>query len=46
MDIDLKTVDYMNLLDTDKDNLIGFYDFLAPILHVVPPEVMAAFTAD
>ena len=36
----------MKLLDTDKDNLIGFYDFLAPILHVVPAEVMTAFTAD
>ena len=27
-DVDLKTVDYMKLLDTDKDSHIGFFDFL------------------
>lgn len=43
-DEDLKTVDYMNLLDTDKDAYIGFFDFLQPILHIVPPEVLTAFT--
>ena len=36
----------MKLLDTDKDELIGFYDFLVPILHVLPAEILAAFTAD
>ena len=36
----------MKLLDTDKDNHIGFFDFLSPILHVVPPEVITAFTQD
>ena len=34
----------MNLLDTDKDAYIGFFDFLQPILHIVPPEVLTAFT--
>jgi len=36
----------MKLLDTDKDNHIGFFDFLQPIMHVVPPEVITAFTQD
>ena len=45
-DIDLKTVDYMKLLDTDKDSHIGFFDFLQPLMHVVPAEVVAAFTQD
>ena len=45
-DVDLKTVDYMNLLDTDKDHKIGFFDFLQPILHVLPAEVVTAFTQD
>jgi len=45
-DEDLKTVDYMNLLDTDKDAFIGFFDFLQPILHIVPAEVLTAFTQD
>ena len=45
-DVELKIVDYMKLLDTDKDDLIGFYDFLVPILHVLPAEILAAFTAD
>ena len=45
-DVDLKTVDYMKLLDTDRDQLVGFFDFLQPIMHVVPPEVLTAFTQD
>lgn len=45
-DIDLKTVEYMKLLDTDKDSYIGFFDFLQPIIHVVPPEVITSFTQD
>ena len=28
LDVDLKTVDYMKLLDTDKDSHVGFFDFL------------------
>ena len=36
----------MKLLDTDKDSMIGFFDFLQPILHVVPPEVLNAFNQD
>lgn len=36
----------MKLLDTDKDEYIGFFDFLQPILHVVPAEVITAFTQD
>ena len=36
----------MKLLDTDKDNHIGFFDFLQPIINVVPPEVITAFTQD
>lgn len=36
----------MKLLDTDKDNHIGFFDFLQPIISVVPPEVITAFTQD
>ena len=36
----------MGLLDTDKDGLVGFFDFLQPIMHIVPPEVMTAFTQD
>jgi hypothetical protein len=46
LDVDLKTVDYMKLLDTDKDSHIGFFDFLQPILNVVPTEVLSAFTQD
>ena len=46
LDVDLKIVDYMKLLDTDKDSHIGFFDFLQPILHVVPTEVLSAFTQD
>ena len=45
-DVDLKAVDYMNLLDTDKDSHIGFFDFLQPMLHLVPPEVIQALTQD
>ena len=45
-DVDLKIFDYMKLLDTDKDNHIGFFDFLQPIINVVPPEVITAFTQD
>ena len=36
----------MNLLDTDKDSHIGFFDFLQPMLHLVPPEVIQALTQD
>ena len=36
----------MMLLDTDKDGLVGFFDFLQPIMHIVPPEVMTTFTQD
>ena len=43
-DVDLKTVDYMKLLDTDRDQMIGFFDFLQPIMNFVPAEVLAAFT--
>jgi len=46
LDVDLKIVDYMKLLDTDKDSHIGFFDFLQPILNVVPTEVLTAFTQD
>ena len=45
-DVDLKAVDYMKLLDTDKDSHIGFFDFLQPMLHLVPPEVIQALTQD
>jgi len=45
-DVDLKTVDYMKLLDTDRDQMIGFFDFLQPIMNFVPAEVLAAFTQD
>ena len=38
--------DYMGLLDTDNDGLVGFFDFLQPIMHIVPPEVITAFTQD
>lgn len=27
-DVDIKVVDYMKLLDTDKDSHVGFFDFL------------------
>ena len=27
-DLDLKTVDYMKMLDVNKTQLIGFFDFL------------------
>lgn len=36
----------MNLLDTDKDKLVGFFDFLSPLLHVIPSELLTAFTQD
>lgn len=36
----------MKLLDTDKDQHIGFFDFLQPILHVVPSEVLNTFMQD
>lgn len=36
----------MKLLDTDKDSHIGFFDFLQPILHVVPSEVLNTFLQD
>ena len=36
----------MKLLDTDKDEHVGFFDFLQPIIHVVPPELVTAFTQD
>jgi hypothetical protein len=43
-DIDLKSYEYMKLLDTDKDDYVGFFDFLLPIISVIPPEVLTAFT--
>ena len=36
----------MGLLDTDKDAQIGFFDFLQPVLHVLPAEVVTAFSQD
>ena len=36
LDVDLKAFEYMKLLDTDKDSHIGFFDFLQPLLHVIP----------
>ena len=43
LDVDLKAFEYMKLLDTDKDSHIGFFDFLQPLLHVIPQEVVTAF---
>ena len=45
-DVDLRVFEYMKLLDTDKDNHIGFFDFLQPIIHVVPEECLNAFMQD
>jgi len=45
-DVDLKVVDYMKLLDTDRDTFVGFFDFIQPLMQVVPPEVLTAFTQD
>ena len=45
-DVDLKVIEYMKLLDTDKDSYVGFFDFMQPIQQVIPAEVLTAFTQD
>jgi hypothetical protein len=37
---------YFNMLDKDKDTWISFYDFLAPLMPILPPEVATVFTQE
>jgi hypothetical protein len=32
------------MLDKDKDMWISFYDFLSPLMPILPPEVAMVFT--
>lgn len=34
------------MLDKDKDTWISFYDFLAPLMPILPPEVATVFTQE
>ena len=41
-----KCAEYFEMLDEDKDKLVGFFDFLTPIMTLLPPEVAIAFQND
>jgi hypothetical protein len=45
-DVELRCADYSKLLDADKDGLISFFDFITPLLPILPPEVTTMFTQD
>ena len=34
------------MLDEDKDKMVGFFDFLTPVMSMLPPEVATAFQND
>ena len=38
--------EYFEMLDEDSDQLVGFFDFLQPILSILPSEVAATFQQD
>ena len=46
MNIDDKSLEYFTMLDTDNDNLIGFIEFIAPVMTLLPSEVATALTND
>ena len=41
-----KAVEYFGMLDKDQDHWVSFFDFLAPLLPLLPPEVATIFTSE
>ena len=44
--VELRCEDYYKLLDEDKDGLVSFFDFITPLMSILPPEVTTMFTQD
>ena len=38
--------EYFTMLDTDKDQMVGFFDFITPVMSMLPSEVSSAFYND
>jgi hypothetical protein len=45
-DYNTKCNEYFGMLDVDKDQMVGFFDFITPVMSMLPPEVSAAFQND
>ena len=45
-DVDTRCTDYFKVLDEDNDGLVSFYDFITPLMPILPAEVAAMFTQD
>ena len=41
-----KCNEYFTMLDSDKDQMVGFFDFITPVMSMLPPEVSSAFQND
>ena len=44
--VDMASIDYFRILDLDKDGFVGFFDFLQPLMSVIPQDVIAMFSQD
>ena len=42
----MASIDYFRILDLDKDGFVGFFDFLQPLMSVIPQDVIAMFSQD
>ena len=45
-DVEARCNDYFTVLDEDKDGLVSFFDFITPLMSMLPPEVAMMFTQD
>ena len=43
-DIDVHCQNYFKMLDEDTDSLVSFFDFITPLMPLLPPEVSMMFT--